>query len=264
MSEATRTGHQSGPPRTYPYRDRPLDARELEMLRLALSSYRDGSGQNHARGGSWPGFRDYERSLAAVLGGTTPENKGVFDVAVPTDTLPFGISCKMAQFPPAAHLSSFMELSNAAARFRDHLLSLQITYATEPMLAGPAIVDLVSTWHLEQAQHYDLPSSRYSVLARDSRWERFQILCFPLDLKIANPRGEIEWLYEGAAVNGYIADGSRRHRLWQYYPTSGGQLKYFPLLSWALWRTEPFVLDEPPLVSPLERARTYFSDRWPD
>jgi len=26
----------------------------------------------------------------------------------------------------------------------------------------------------------------------------------------------MEWLYEGSAVNGYIMDGQRRHRLWQY------------------------------------------------
>ena len=45
------------------------------------------------------GVPGYERSLAAVLGGVTPENKGVFDVAVPTTKgLPFGISCKMAVF----------------------------------------------------------------------------------------------------------------------------------------------------------------------
>jgi hypothetical protein len=95
-----------------PYKDRPLNHRELEMLRLTLSSFRDGSGQvvSKAAGGSMPGFRDYERALAAVLGGVTPENKGLFDVLIPAGAKPFGISCKMASMPPAKNLSSFIEL----------------------------------------------------------------------------------------------------------------------------------------------------------
>jgi hypothetical protein len=246
------------------YRDRPLVDAEFERLRLALSSFRDGSGQTYICGRSWPGFRDYERSLAAVLGGITPENKGVFDVSIPTtDGLPFGISCKMAVFPPVRNRCSFMELSNSAAKFRNHLLSLQITYASEPMLAGPAIIDLVTSWHVSEASAYDLAGSRYGVFAHDTRWEQFQLLCFPLDLRIANPRGDVEWKYEGSAVNGYIDDNGRRHRLWQYYPTSGGQLKYYPLLEWADWATPMFSLEQPPLVSPLEKAQRYFGRSWP-
>ena len=66
-----------------PYKDRPLNGRELERLRLTLSSFRDGSGQVTLKAdGSMPGFRDYERALAAVLEGTTPEDKGIFDVLI--------------------------------------------------------------------------------------------------------------------------------------------------------------------------------------
>lgn len=249
----------------YAYSNRALSKKEREMLRLALSSFRDGSGQTYINGQSWPGFRDYERSLAAVLGGVTPENKGVFDVAVTTTKrgLPFGISCKMAVFPPPGNRCSFMEMSNSAAKFRDHLLHLQITYASEPMLAGPAVIDLVSSWHAAAASSFDVASSRYSVLAHDKKWEWFQVLCFPLNLYIVNPRGSIDWQYEGKAVNGYIDDGGRRHRLWQYYPTSGGQLKYYPLLTWADWVTPRFMLEQPPLVSPLEKAQRYFAALWP-
>jgi hypothetical protein len=246
----------------YPYRDRPLSDSEVEMLRLALSSFGDGSGQTYIKGRSLPGFRDYERSLAAVVGGKTPEDKKVFDVAVSTDSLSFGISCKMAAFPSPHRECSFMELANAAAKFRNHLLHLQITYATEPMLAGPAVIDLVVSWH-SQEKGFDLASSKYSVLSHDRKWTEFQILCFPLDLYRANPRGEVEWAYEGKAVNGYLNLDGRRRRLWQYYPTSGGQLKYFPLLEWAEWITPRFTLEQPPLVSPLERAQRYFSSLWP-
>lgn len=251
----------------FAYRDRPLNDHELERLRLTLSTFRDGSGQVKLKktGESMPGFRDYERSLAAVLGGTTKENKGIFDVQIPTEDgkKPFGISCKMAATQPEKTRSSFMELSNSAAKFRAYLLELQINWATEPTLAGPAIIDLVSSWHAAVAEEIDLPNSRYSVLAHDKAWRKFQILCFPLSLKIANPKGEVEWLHEGASLNGYIDDEGRRHRLWQCYMNSGGQLKYYPLLSWADWVTPAFELEQPPLVSPFGKAELYFEPLWP-
>jgi hypothetical protein len=250
----------------YAFRDRPLTVVEFERLRLTLSCFRDGSGQVVLRrtGESMPGFRDFERSLAAVLGGHTTENKGIFDVEVPTAGLPFGVSCKMAQMPPSRDACSFMELSNSAAKFRAHLLSLQVNWISEPMLAGPAIVDLVSSWHTEAGATLDLNGSRFCVLAHDRSWRAFQLLSFPLDLRLANPKGDVEWLHEGASLNGYIDDGGRRHRLWQCYLNSGGQLKYFPLLRWAEWVTDAFGLEEPPLGSPFDRARTYFPQLWPD
>lgn len=247
----------------FAFRDRPLNQRELEQLRLALSSFRDGSGQNVLKSGeSMPGFRDYERSLAAVVGGTTPENKGVFDVQVATESSPFGISCKMASFQPERNLSCFMELSNSAAKFRKHLLDNYINWATEPTLAGPAIIDLVTQWHHDVAGSIDVDRSKYAVLLHDPRWENFQLWSFPLDLKIANPK-QMEWLKEGASLNGYYMDGDRRHRLWQCYMESGGQLKYYPLIQWADWNTQRFPLEKPPPVSPLEKPKLYFPDLWP-
>ena len=247
-----------------PYKDRPLNGRELEKLRLTLSSFRDGSGQVTLKaGGSMPGFRDYERALAAVLEGTTPEDKGIFDVLIQAEGKPFGISCKMTAMQPPKSLSSFMELSNAAATFRKHLLALQINWATDPTLAGPAIVDLVSGWQTAVADSIDIAGSRYSVLAHDAKWRKFQVLCFPIKLKIADPKGAVDWLFEGASLNGYIDDGGRRHRLWQCYMNSGGQLKYFPLLSWADWVTETFCLEVAPIMSPLAKAQDYFKALWP-
>jgi hypothetical protein len=169
----------------------------------------------------------------------------------------------MSKMQPAARFSSFMELSNSAAAFREHLLKLQVHWMSEPTLAGPALVDLVESWHVSLASGIDTSRSKYAVLAHDSRWTRFQLMCFPLDLKVANPKGEIEWVAEGAALNGYCDDSGRRHRLWQVYPNSGGQMKYYPLLRWADWQSEIFGLEEPPTQSLRERARQYFPDMWP-
>lgn len=166
---------------------------------------------------------------------------------------------------PPARMSSFMELSNAAAKFRKHLIESQINWATEAGLAGPAIVNLVTAWHVEEGEKLglDLAASKYSVLAHNSQWSLFQILAFALNLRVANPIGEVEWLMEGASLNGYMDDDGRRHRLWQCFMNSGGQLKYFPLLRWADWMTDTFALEVPPVRSPVARAQVYFSETWP-
>ncbi|WP_345264712.1 hypothetical protein [Nocardioides nanhaiensis] len=237
---------------------------ELLALRLMLSTFRDGSGQHLASiNANMPDYRDFERSLAAALDGSAPENKGVFDVIVPDDPLPIGISCKMVSAPPAKHLSSFMELSNSAAAFRAHLLKLQIHWSTEPTLAGPALIELVESWHRASADEVDVAGSKYAVLTHDRRWQKWRLACFALNLRFANPRGEVEWLAEGASLNGYCMDGDRRHRLWQVYPNSGGQMKYYPLLRWAEWITPEFELEVPPIMSLRARAAEYFPDLWP-
>lgn len=248
----------------YAFRDRPLTDIELERLRLMLSTFRDGSGQR-VKQGYMPNSLGFERSLSAVLNGRTPENKGIFDIAVPAgEGLPYGISCKMTEFPAPKHLSSFMEMSNAAAKFREHLLDSRITYANEPMLAGPAVIDYIVKLHGLLADTFDLAGSRYAVLGHDGKWEWFQVLCFPLDLTAIDPRSPgMHWEWEGKAINGYILDGDRRHRLWQYYPTSGGQLKFWPLLSSAEWVTPRFRLEQPQPESLPEKAQEYFGHLWP-
>lgn len=250
----------------YAYRDRPLNDYEFEELRLILSSFRDGTGQVVLKetGETMPGFRDYERALATVLNGSAPENKGVFDVIVPTEDMPFGISCKMTSMRPAHHGSSFMELSNSAAKFRARLLDHQINWVTEPMLAGPVIIDLVTEWHYALEDEIDIESSKYSVLSHNRRWTEFQLLSFPLDLRIANPRGDVDWAKEGASLNGYVYVSGRRHRLWECFLNSGGQLKYYPPFEWADWISEPFVLELPPPGSLRTRAQDYFGGSWPD
>lgn len=247
------------------FRDRPLTDEEMEALRLILSTFRDGSGMVVLKDGRvMPGYRDFERALAAVLDGTAPENKGVFDVIVPDQPLPVGISCKMSKTQPPAKQSSFMELTNSAAKFRDHLLQLQVHWSTEPTLAGPALIDLVESWHFALDAEINVLGSKYAVLSHDTRWNKFQLLCFPLDLKVMNPRGDVDWVAEGKALAGYIDDNGRRHRLWHIYPNSGGQMKYYPLLKWAEWITPEFDLETPPLGSLRERAENYFPAQWPN
>lgn len=253
-----------------PLRDRPLTDDELERLRLILSTFRDGSGQILIKktGESMPGFRDFERATAVVCGGYTVEDKGIFDVFVPVKgQAPYGISCKMAVVQPAASNSSFMELSNSAKKFADEFERLGIDWISQPADAGLATVNLVTSWHRALADEVDISGSRYFVLSHDRAWRVFQVLTFPLDLKIAHPARDVFWCVEGrkkpSSIAGYIEIGNRHHRLWQLFPNSGGQLKYYPPLEWAKWQSRPFRLEKPPVRTLKEKVDDYFPGRWP-
>ncbi|MDD9206567.1 hypothetical protein PU560_08825 [Georgenia sp. 10Sc9-8] len=250
-----------------------MTADEVERLRLLLSTFRDGSGQFLKRLKVYmPDYLDFERATAEVCGGTTSEDKGVFDVAVPVPGgKPFGISCKMSTEQNIRNQSSFMELSNSHKKFEDAFAREGVDWRTQPDLAGPIIVDLVMSWHTECADRYDIASSKYLVLSHDKDWSEFRLLCFSLDLADPDPRTEVEWVNEGrdghggpSTVCGYIMHGDRRHRLWQLFQNSGGQLKYYPLLSWAEWFTEPFKLENPPIKGMRQKVDEYFPGRWPE
>jgi len=240
---------------------------------LILSTFRDGGGQNvlKSTGESMPGFRDFERATAAVCGGQTREDKGVFDVLVPSPGggNPYGISCKMTGKRPAKHMSSFMELTNSAAKFAAEFRRLNVSWAHDPAMAGNAMVDLVSSWHEALSGEVDVAHSAYLVLVHDAPWRKFQLHAFPLTLKAADPRTDVQWtvMYNrktGApsSLRGTIDDNGREHVLWELYPTSGGQCKYYPLLSWATMVSPEFELEQPTQESLPDRAEEYFPDLW--
>jgi hypothetical protein len=67
--------------------DRDPTPQEIEKFRLILSTYQDGAGQLAAEGSSTlPGWRDFERAIAAAFGGQAQENKYIFDVLLPATT----------------------------------------------------------------------------------------------------------------------------------------------------------------------------------
>lgn len=247
-----------------------MTAAEVERLRLTLSTFRDGSGQFLSKLLVFmPDYLDFERATALICGGVTAENKGVFDVAVPVEKgLPFGISCKMSAMQ---RVGSFMELSNSKKKIDDEFARLGIDWRRQPELAGPALVNLVTSWHEVLKGQFDLASSKYLILAHDAAWSNFELLCFPLDLKLADPAVEVQWCNEGgtelagpSTVAGYIDHDGSRHRLWQVYPNSGGQVKYYPLREWAEWTAGPFQLEEPPVRSLRDKVDEYFPDQWPE
>lgn len=243
------------------FRDRPPSPDELERLRLILSCFRDGSGQQILQDGSRPGWRDFERAVAAWLGGVTAENKGVFDVAVPVPGhLPYGLSCKTSAVGALTDSRVLFELHNSNAKAWARLEMLGIDPETHPREAGLALVAQVREWH-HGVTDIDVDSSSYLVLVHDRRtWTSWRLLWYALTLDAVDP-AELAWSHVGKRIQGETQDG---HRLWEWYAWSGGQLKYYPRVTDARWTSEWFSLEVPTPEDLVETAREYFPELWPE
>jgi hypothetical protein len=114
-----------------PFVDRPPTPGEAEKIRLLLSTYQDGTGMltlKDSRGrplpGTFPGWRDFERSVALALTGTASESKEIFDVVLARpgalDSDPkYGLSCKMRSELNRVGRDgrATIEVSNSAGKF---------------------------------------------------------------------------------------------------------------------------------------------------
>ena len=160
----------------------PLTEKDAQKIRLLLSSYQDGSGMTPLDNGlSLPGWRDFERVVAAALNGKPPkgrEGKNVFDVVVPikntTSSIEQGISCKMKNALNTISTSGrvSMDLANAAGGFADYLKSKGIypeDYRKKPKEVGIGVIELVKLWHEAESIHnggrVELNQSYYLVLS---------------------------------------------------------------------------------------------------
>ena len=151
---------------------------EVERLRLILSTYQDGTGMLAQKDGTTlPGWRDFERSVAAAFNGVAQENKSIFDVLVQKPEQPkikYGLSCKMRgelnRIETTGRVS--VELSNSAGKFWDYLNGRKLNqknYRKTPAEVGAGLLDLIGQWHTEVITTHggvvDLDSSSYLVLS---------------------------------------------------------------------------------------------------
>ena len=256
--------------------DRDPSSQEVERLRLILSTYQDGTGMLAApHGRTLPGWRDFERSVALAFDGEGPENKAVFDVLLSASGVKFGLSCKMRKELNRISRDgrATVELSNSAGQFWDQLALKGITtdnHKEQPQEVGETLVTLVRQWHQaatrERRAAVDTAKSSYLVLS----WNNaglYQLHQFSLQLP--NP-AELSWYFPKAIVNG--VEKSARHingddaegRVFEWYGESGGQLKYYPKASDALWHSEPFHLEHLPDIEHgiLAKVAAYFPELW--
>ena len=260
------------------YQPAPITPKEVQRLRLLLSTYQDGSGQNDA--GRSPGWRDFERSVAATFSGVARESKSSFDVFVPHPTLidkHYGISCKMRGTLNTTRSTGrvTVEVSNAAARFWQELAAHGIDHQNiraNPTQAGELVVNLVERWNdeisLERGGTVDFGRSFYLVLSYTpitvknprSTYQLHQflpILPDPTMLQWTCPVGSSGKLrLVGSDPAGSV--------IFEWYGDSGGQLKFYPHEQDAIWRSAEFQLEPLPTgeYGIINKAALYFPDLW--
>jgi hypothetical protein len=165
-----------------------------------------------------------------------------------------------------------LELSNSSGQFWDYLRTKgidQSNYRDRSLEVGVSLIEVVERWHhavsIEQGGSVDLSKSSYLVLS----WNRardYQLHQFPLTLP--NPY-DLNWHFptkKGGNSGRRIAGDDASGTLFEWYGESGGQLKYYPLASTAIWASDIFQLE--PLgdieYGILSKAAAYFSEKWAD
>jgi hypothetical protein len=246
----------------------------FQKLRLILSTYQDGSGQQHISDKiTLPGWRDFERAVAITFQGKAQENKSVFDVLVRDTEKPelyYGISCKMRNTLKETSKKGFvsLELSNSSGQFWSAIKQTGLneqTYREYPDTVGKALLDRVQSWHKAVSTEANgkvlLAKSFFLTLAWDSQTELYQLHQFhhllpdPVDLT---------WTFPSTKR---LLGNKNGHKLIEWYGESGDQLKYYPLIQDAIWQSEVFKLEPLPTHSDLQavimaKIHSYFPQLW--
>lgn len=255
---------------------------EFERFRLALSVFQDGTGwesrklRRSERRITYAGYRQFERIIAELFKGVAGEDKGIFDVIIELDNESryYGISCKMKNGLKDALKPdgfTYIEVSNAAGKFLDTVKDIVgPDYLTRPQEAGLAILNVVQRWYDEAAKRYkldiDLGESSHLVLLYDDELN-FKLYQHRLQL----PSFEhISWEYrlpKKANESRCLVGRANERKLVEWYLSSGGQLKYYPPVSEAVWTSDVFQMEPLPEsveIGVMARAEQYFGGRAAD
>ncbi|MBI1880248.1 MAG: hypothetical protein HYR94_18850 [Chloroflexi bacterium] len=180
----------------------------------------------------------------------------------------YGISCKMRKTLKITHRTSrvTIELSNSAGKFWDKLKVNELNeenYRSIPEKTGRVLIELVESWHnavdIHNGGNVDLTRSFYLTLQWDEKTGDYQLYQFPL--KLPNP-AVLTWQVLGRRLIGNDGLGV----LFEWYGHSGGQLKYYPLSTNAIWVSSRFKLEPLPErevgYGILRKVAEYFPDQW--
>jgi hypothetical protein len=249
-----------------------------------MSSYCDGSGNLKAKHGTTttlPDWRQLERTIAEMMSVTTPEDKGVFDVIVPSPddaNVVFGLSVKSKELKRSVLNGDeggrgYMELCNSPAKLWKGLEAIGIKpqdfrdkkYAQK---IGDNIINTVVGWHNETAsllkakgQSLDLKRSVYLTVSYSKHSKTlprlYQIHSFDLDLAT-----NLTWSYR--TKNSIKAEDPAHPGkvLFDWFPFSGGQVKYYPRMSTSRFHTEAFTLLEPEFVPLSKKVHMLWPSEW--
>lgn len=256
---------------------------ETRHIRALLSTFRDGSGnQRESDGTTRANWREIERCIAEVVFGPASEDKHIFDVIAPDDLNPnvfYGLSIKSKQLSRKNFLAlptigrTYMEIANSPAKFWDDVrlshghTEREFSRMEYPGLIGDTVLASVRKWHLEGKKNFekakpgrvlDLNNSRYVCVSysneTDPSERLYQIHSFALDYPIS-----IKWAYKSDRCLSGCDPHHPSESLFDWYGSSGGQLKYYPRAATALYKSEVFKMLVPPSKLTLtDKAKVYF------
>ena len=261
--------------------------KETKHIRALLSTFRDGSGnQSESDGTTRASWREIERCIAEVVLGPASEDKHIFDVIAPDNLNPdifYGFSIKSKQLSRKNFLKLptvgrvYMEVANSPAKFWDDIglshghTEREFSRMLHPAQMGDTVLASVRKWHLEGKQKFeaarpgkilDLENSRYLCVSysneSDANERLYQIHAFALDYKPG-----IAWSYKSdRCLTGKDPD-YLTESLFDWYGSSGGQLKYYPRATDALYSSQVFKMLIPPRKLTLtDKAKVYFPDEF--
>lgn len=254
-----------------PLRDRHPTNAELERLRLVLATFKDGSGNLRMPDGTYrPDWRQVERAFAEVFDGQAAESKALFDVDIVPNGggKPYGLSIKTSLRKADGRV--LLELNNSPAKMLAaaleaglaHEVGGRTEWTCQPPEMGALVVNTVKVWHEAARLSHDLEGSSYVVMTHDRLKNDYEVLRFNLDL--GDP-DDLTWAERGKAITGteVMPDGTERVR-WEFYATSGGQLKWYPEATAATWQSGIFCLPDASNTSTLlDKAEEMFGSAWP-
>jgi hypothetical protein len=257
--------------------------KETNHIRALMSTFRDGSGnQSEPDGTTRASWREIERCIAEVVLGPASENKHIFDVIAPDSINPsifYGLSIKSKELGKKEFLNLsntgkvYMEIANSPAKFwadvtaRHGYTERDFNQIKYPEQIGNTILTSVQKWHLEGKQNFefnrpgkilDLNNSRYVCVSyskeNDSDDRLYQIHSFPLIYKDG-----IKWEYKSNRCLTGLDPDDQTESLFDWYGSSGGQLKYYPRAMDALYKSDVFRMLKPPSkVTLTDKAKLYF------
>ena len=262
-------------------------AAETKHIRALLSTFRDGSGnQSESDGSTRPSWREIERCVAEVVLGPASEDKHIFDVIAPDPAIPktmYGLSIKSKQLSHKKFLELpttgrvYMEVANSPAKFWGDIATMhghterEFNQMQHPKALGDCVLASVRNWHKEGKVRYErlnpgktlnLDNSRYVCVSYsdelDPNERMWQIHSFDLDYQTG-----IEWKYKSdRCLTGYDP-AHPTEALFDWYGSSGGQLKYYPRATAALYSSSVFKLLPPPeRITLTDKAKVYFPDQF--
>jgi len=256
---------------------------ELNRLRLFISTFRDGSGnqREEVNDNTRADWRQLERCVAEFVGAIGGENKEIFDVLAQDEAnhnILYGLSIKSKQLPAKQFDSLksngrvYMEIANSPAKLFAALKSdlkvseQEFRQKKYPKEIGETVLRTIELWHEEgkslieahfPGKQLPLEKSCYFSISMTAPCRhvetKYQIHTF--DLKYSK---NLIWKYKSEKCLSGFDSRYPEETLVDWYALSGGQLKYYPRASDARFASSVFTLETPPKLSIKDKAKAYF------